>query len=62
MTTANSWSGLFSTAHRGYLRWLFRPAKAGLWRTRDELYDMLDAERGRRLPCPVLPRPRQEGV
>lgn len=44
-------------ARRGYVRWLFRPVKGGLWRTLDEPDDTLDADGGRRPPCPVSPRP-----
>ncbi|KVO76876.1 diguanylate cyclase [Burkholderia ubonensis] len=46
-------------ARRGYLRWLFRPVKGGLWRTLDEPDDTLDADGGRRPPCPVPPEPRR---
>ncbi|KVZ33591.1 hypothetical protein [Burkholderia ubonensis] len=44
-------------ARRGYVRWLFRPVKGGLWRTLDEPDDTLDADGGRRPPCPVPPEP-----
>jgi len=46
-------------AERGYLRWLFRPVKGGLWRTLDEPDDTLDDDGGRRPPCPVAPLPRR---
>ncbi|KVR30042.1 diguanylate cyclase [Burkholderia ubonensis] len=46
-------------ARRGYVRWLFRPVKGGLWRTLDEPDDTLDADGGRRPPCPVPPEPRR---
>lgn len=46
-------------ARRGYVRWLFRPVRGGLWRTLDEPDDTLDADGGRRPPCPVSPRPRR---
>ncbi|TDV15779.1 diguanylate cyclase [Paraburkholderia caballeronis] len=46
-------------AHNGYLRWLFRPVKGGLWRALAEPDDTLDADGGRRLPCPVPPKPRR---
>ncbi|UEP33131.1 MULTISPECIES: diguanylate cyclase [unclassified Burkholderia] len=46
-------------ARRGYVRWLFRPVKGGLWRTLDEPDDTLDADGGRQPPCPVLPEPRR---
>lgn len=42
-------------ARRGYVRWLFRPVQAGLWRGIAE-DDTLDAEGGRTPPCPVAPR------
>ncbi|KVO72897.1 diguanylate cyclase [Burkholderia ubonensis] len=48
-------------ARRGYVRWLFRPVKGGLWRTLDEPDDTLDADGGRRPPCPVPPEPRRPG-
>lgn len=42
-------------ARRGYVRWLFRPVRAGLWRAiADD--DTLDADGGRTPPCPVAPR------
>ncbi|MBU9226056.1 diguanylate cyclase [Burkholderia multivorans] len=44
-------------ARKGYLRWMFRPVKGGLWRALDERDDTLDADGGRRPPCPVPPRP-----
>ncbi|KVO19829.1 hypothetical protein [Burkholderia ubonensis] len=46
-------------ARRGYVRWLFWPVKGGLWRTLDEPDDTLDADGGRRPPCPVPPEPRR---
>ncbi|UXU85413.1 diguanylate cyclase [Burkholderia sp. S-53] len=46
-------------ARRGYVRWLFRPVKSGLWRTLDEPDDTLDADGGRQPPCPVPPEPRR---
>ena len=48
-------------AERGYLRWLFRPVKGGVWRALDEPDDTLDADGGRRPPCPVAPLPRRPG-
>lgn len=45
-------------ARRGYVRWLFRPVKGGLWRMLDDPDDTLGADGGRAPPCPVLPRPR----
>ncbi|PVX85722.1 diguanylate cyclase [Paraburkholderia unamae] len=47
-------------ARRGYVRWLFRPVKGGLWRTLDEPDDSLDADGGRQPPCPVRPEPRRQ--
>jgi len=45
-------------AHRGYLRWLFRPRKRGLWAAVTEDDDAtLDESGGRPLPCPVMPQP-----
>ncbi len=45
-------------AHRGYLRWLFRPRKRGIWGTvPDDDDHTLDASGGRALPCPVVPEP-----
>jgi len=50
-------------AHRGYLRWLFRPRKHGIWAAvREEGDDTLDDSGGRALPCPVEPQPRQAGA
>lgn len=39
----------------GYVRWLFRPVRAGIWgqHTHDET---LDGDGGREPPCPVAPR------
>ncbi|MEM5314313.1 diguanylate cyclase [Paraburkholderia sp. JHI869] len=45
-------------ARRGYLRWLFRPVKSGVWRALDEPDDTLAEDGGRRPPCPVEPQPR----
>lgn len=47
-------------ARRGYVRWLFRPVKGGLWRTLDEPDDTLDADGGRQPPCPVMPEHRRQ--
>jgi hypothetical protein len=45
-------------AHRGYLRWLFRPRKRGLWAAVPDGDDAtLDDSGGRALPCPVMPEP-----
>lgn len=40
-------------ARRGYLRWLFRPRKGGLWKQLDDDDCTLDADGGRSAPCPV---------
>ena len=44
-------------ARKGYVRWLFRPRKGGLWRQLDGDDDTLDADGGRTLPCPVPLQP-----
>ena len=41
-------------ARRGYVRWLFRPVREGLWRAGAQ-DDTLNAEGGRTPPCPVAP-------
>jgi hypothetical protein len=46
-------------ARRGYLRWLFRPIKGGLWSALNEPDDTLDADGGRQPPCPVPPEPQR---
>ncbi|WP_042270862.1 hypothetical protein [Paraburkholderia heleia] len=46
-------------ARRGYVRWLFRPVKGGLWRTLNEPDDTLDVDGGRQPPCPVSPQLRR---
>lgn len=46
-------------ARIGYLRWLFRPVKGGLWEAQNEQDDTLNADGGRHPPCPVLPAPRR---
>lgn len=45
-------------ADKGYVRWLFRPVKGGLWRELREPDDSLQKDGGRRPPCPVRPLPR----
>lgn len=40
-------------ARRGYVRWLFRPRKAGLWQSLDDEDATLGPGGGRALPCPV---------
>jgi len=44
-------------ARRGYLRWLFRPRKGGVWSQLDGDDCTLDADGGRSTPCPVVPQP-----
>ncbi len=48
-------------ARKGYLRWLFRPRRCGLWAEMDDLDDTLDDTGGRDTPCPINPRPRHSG-
>ncbi|MEX3948977.1 diguanylate cyclase [Paraburkholderia sp. EG287B] len=56
---ANDRDGLMRlAARRGYVRWLFRPVKSGVWRALDEADDSLDADGGRQPPCPVEPQSR----
>ncbi|MCS6786869.1 MAG: diguanylate cyclase [Thiobacillaceae bacterium] len=43
-------------AHKGYVRWLFRPVRGGIWRATAE-DETLDAEGGRAPPCPVRAEP-----
>lgn len=45
-------------ARKGYLRWLFRPRKGGLWSAIDDPDDTVDEAGGRTPPCPVPSRPR----
>src|SRR5690606_27889820 len=40
-------------SRRGYVRWLFRPRKGGVWSQLDEDDCTLDADGGRSAPCPV---------
>lgn len=42
-------------ARKGYVRWLFRPVRGGLWREIAE-DDTLQPDGGRAPPCPVAPR------
>lgn len=44
-------------ARRGYIRWMFRPRKAGLWAWLNDRDSTVDEGGGRALPCPVPPRP-----
>ena len=46
-------------ARRGYLRWIFRPVHSGLWRALNEPDDTLNADGGRRPPCPAAPISRR---
>jgi hypothetical protein len=46
-------------ADEGYVRWLFRPVKGGVWQALEESDDTLGPDGGRPSPCPVLPIPRQ---
>jgi hypothetical protein len=46
-----------AAARRGYIRWMFRPRRAGVWAQLDDDDSTLDVAGGRRLPCPVSPRP-----
>ena len=46
-------------ARRGYLRWMFRPVQSGLWHVLNEPDDTLDANGGRRPPCPAAPISRR---
>jgi len=48
---------LREAGRRGYVRWLFRPRKYGIWSmVREDADETLDSSGGRTLPCPVLPR------
>jgi len=44
-------------ARKGYVRWLFRPRKGGLWQELEGDDGTLDAGGGRTLPCPVPSQP-----
>ncbi|KIQ35449.1 hypothetical protein RT97_05065 [Variovorax paradoxus] len=47
---------LREAGRRGYVRWLFRPRKCGIWSmVSDDWDDTLDSSGGRSLPCPVVP-------
>lgn len=48
---------LEQAASRGYVRWLFRPRVAGIWREVPDDDATLGAGGGRQLPCPVSPAP-----
>lgn len=49
-------------ARRGYLRWLFRPRKGGLWSQVDGDDCTLDPDGGRSSPCPVQVQPEGRGL
>ncbi|QYJ23925.1 diguanylate cyclase [Achromobacter sp. ES-001] len=44
-------------ARKGYLRWMFRPRKNGIWNQTDADDATVDAEGGRTQPCPVHAAP-----
>jgi hypothetical protein len=44
-------------ANRGYIRWMFRPRKGGVWADIDDEDSTVDLAGGRSLPCPVAPQP-----
>lgn len=47
-------------AHKGYVRWLFRPVRGGVWQTiADD--DTLAPDGSRLLPCPVAPKAARGG-
>jgi len=47
---------LREASRRGYVRWLFRPRKGGIWSAiPEDADDTLDSSGGRTLPCPVVP-------
>lgn len=47
---------MWLAANRGYIRWMFRPRKGGLWGHVDDEDCTLEEGGGRSLPCPVQPR------
>ncbi|ANN68683.1 diguanylate cyclase [Bordetella bronchialis] len=47
-------------ARRGYVRWMFRPRKAGVWSQLGDEDSTVDEGGGRPPPCPVRPRPWME--
>ena len=54
---------LREAGRRGYVRWLFRPRKCGIWSAvPDDADDTLDSTGGRTLPCPVVPSPARATV
>jgi hypothetical protein len=44
-------------ARKGYIRWMFRPRKGGIWETLNDEDSTVAPEGGRALPCPVGPQP-----
>jgi hypothetical protein len=48
-------------ADRGYIRWMFRPRKGGIWAELNDEDSTVDPAGGRRLPCPVPPQPCRAG-
>jgi len=44
-------------ANKGYIRWMFRPRKGGLWEQVADEDSTLAEGSGRTLPCPVAPVP-----
>lgn len=47
---------MWLAANRGYIRWMFRPRKGGVWGHVDDEDCTLDEDGGRSSPCPVRPR------
>lgn len=47
-------------AQQGYVRWLFRPVRGGLWQARGE-DETLAADGSRQPPCPLRPQPARLG-
>ena len=48
---------LRQAARKGYVRWLFRPRKGGVWQEVDDEDCTLEDGGGRTLPCPVPSQP-----
>jgi hypothetical protein len=44
-------------ARKGYVRWMFRPRKGGIWQSVNDEDSTVAPEGGRSLPCPVGPLP-----
>jgi hypothetical protein len=47
---------MWLAANRGYIRWMFRPRKGGVWGHVADEDCTLEPDGGRSLPCPVRPR------